>query len=322
MTIEEKLKDLILRKGVRDIWDRDILIEEYFHVGRERERNILINLAKYLNDNSKNIEDKFSEKEIKKNILLKEIDYYIYKDIFFKESNLCITEDKKVKIQEYLDNFNKNKTCSLEKSLENIYFNLKTMLDERNYEYTKFNDLITKGIKIATQLHWKYLPIYKEQIMKNRGCLPEENIEEYYSHYHTIEDLYEEMIGKGIKFESLNGDSTLNQLIDFKVYTTRWHGYDTYRISRTIYGWEVNHISIQPETLKDGRGGLFNNLKHDYVFFPKEGVAYAMEKIWELADNGELSLNELRDRLQEVADWISDVERNMRVKQPKWCNYY
>lgn len=320
--LKDKLEKIIPENVMKKMLKFDISLEEYFHITKEKERNILINLIKYLKDTNKNIEHIFTEKEIRENILLKEIDYLIYKDFFFGSDILKIVNDKKIKIEEYLEKVKKNKEIDIEEQLKEVYFDLKNMLDEGKYEYIKFHSLMEKGIKLAERLHWKYLPIYNEQTMENRGCLPEENIEEYYNHYHTIEDLYEEIIGKGIKFNSLNGDKNLNKEIDFKIYTVRWNSYDTYRITRTIYGWIVNNISIPSETLKDGNGGLFDNLEHDSVFYPKKGVAFAMEKTWELADNGQLSLEELKERLQEIAIWISDVERNMRVKQPKWCNYY
>lgn len=326
MKIEERLKEIIKKNKIDDLFknnilNKDIPIEAYFKVSKERERNILINLINYLKKMNKNIEERFTEEQIKKNILLKEIDQLVYKDEFFTKYN-SIKKNKQTKIKEYLNNFNKNKDFNEEDKFKNIYLELKNMLENGEYNSEKFSSLIHSGIELAKKLHWKYLPIFDEQIMKNRGCLPEDNIDEYYNHYHTIEDLYEEIIDKGIKFNLLNGDETLNKEVDFKVYTVRWSGYDTYKITRTVYGWKVNNILISSETLKDGTGGLFNNLKHDSVFFPKDGVAYAMEKIWELADNGELNLNELEEKLQEIADWISDVERNMRVKQPKWCNYY
>lgn len=327
MKIEKRLENIVKENKIYDLFkdnilDKNILIEDYFKISKEKERNILINLTRYLKKNNKDINERFSEDEINENILLKKIDYLVYKDKIFTKCTLNIKKDKKEKIQKYLDNFNENKDYDGEEKLKKIYTNLKNMLERGEYNYNSFNGLIQEGIQLAKKLHWKYLPIYDEQTMKNRGCLPEDNIDEYYNHYHTIEDLYEETIGKEIKFDLLNGDETLNKEVDFKVYTVRWNSYDTYRVKRTIYGWEVRYLSILPKTLKDGTGGLFDNLRHDSVFFPEEGVAYAMEQIWDLADSGKLSFNEMKEKLEEVAVWISDVERNMRVKQPKWCNYY
>ena len=66
---------------------------------------------------------------------------------------------------------------------------------------------------------------------------------------------------------------------------------------------------------------MFQNLEHDNVFFPRDGVAYAFEKLWEDADEGKIDFNELSNRLQQVANWISEVEKSI-LKQPEWVNYY
>lgn len=88
-----------------------------------------------------------------------------------------------------------------------------------------------------------------------------------------------------------------------------------------MYGWEIFYFDIY-KCLKNGENGLFVLLNHDYVFYFKEGVAYALEKLWEKADNGEFSIENLQVKLQEIAEWISDVEKSLRRKQPDWCNYY
>ena len=58
------------------------------------------------------------------------------------------------------------------------------------------------------------------------------------------------------------------------------------------------------------------------MFFPEDGVRYAMKKLWEQADEGELSFEELQDRLQQIADWISHVEAAVGEAQPDWVGYY
>lgn len=56
--------------------------------------------------------------------------------------------------------------------------------------------------------------------------------------------------------------------------------------------------------------------------FLEEAVRYAMEELWEAADEGEIDLEELQRRLQQVADWVSHVEKVVGEKQPEWVNYY
>ena len=107
----------------------------------------------------------------------------------------------------------------------------------------------------------------------------------------------------------------------FEVYTRRWGHEDRYTIKRTIDGWYCGHMSINGKCKKNGEGGLFDNLDHDAVFYPQEGVEYAMQKLWEAADEGEIDFQEMEKRLQEIADWISTVEKSID-SQPEWVNYY
>ena len=85
-------------------------------------------------------------------------------------------------------------------------------------------------------------------------------------------------------------------------------------------GWYCKYIAIRGECKKNGEGGLFMNLDHDSVFYPKEGVAYAMEKLWEDADDEVIDFDELAKRIQQIADWISAVEKSMG-EQPEWVGY-
>ncbi|MGL5049203.1 MAG: hypothetical protein ACRC6E_01045 [Fusobacteriaceae bacterium] len=331
MNIKRKLKDLPIVFLEKYIKEDGRTLEEYFNITDGKKRNLLINLVKYIitKESEKQPEDIiFSKEEIEKNILFKELDRTLYLDEFFKKSgknyklkNLDIT-----KLKEWIKNYERNKEnkdCLLDKeSLKKNYDKLKDMLTSGNIDHTKFNVLIDEVITLAQKLHWKYLPIYDEQMIENRGLLPED-IKNYYNHYHAIEDLYEYIFDiNKIELKDKNGDETLNKELNFKVYTARWNGYDSYRIERTIYGWNVAHISIGGESTKGGEGSLFNNLDHDSVFYPKKGVSFALEKLWKLADDNEINLQELQYKLQEIADWISDVERNLRKKQPDWCNYY
>ena len=113
----------------------------------------------------------------------------------------------------------------------------------------------------------------------------------------------------------------LGKRLTFKVYNRRWGHADTYGITRTIEGWNVSHIT-NGKSEKDGDGTLIANLNHDSIFFPEEGVKYALSKLWEQAEDGELTLSELQKRLQQVADWISIVEKAVGEGQPDWVGYY
>jgi hypothetical protein len=170
-------------------------------------------------------------------------------------------------------------------------------------------------------LHWGMLPILSKWLMINSNRRPEDDVVVFYDHYHMLTALLDEIRGKGEKMET-RGDDTLNKEMKFSVYTRRWGHTDSYKIERTIDGWMVHHISINGKCKKDGEGVLINNLQHDSVFFPEDGVKSALGTLWNDAEDGNLTIEELQEKLQEVADWISSVEKVVGENQPKWVNYY
>ena len=129
-------------------------------------------------------------------------------------------------------------------------------------------------------------------------------------------------------------DSSLNRKIEFSVYTRRWGHFDHYSVSRTINGWNWTGMMHEGESDKEGlylgsnldsqesSGPLFDSLNHDSVFFPEDAVKFALAKLWEDADEGKIDYDELSNKLQEIAEWISSVEKNIGEAQPKWLNYY
>lgn len=175
--------------------------------------------------------------------------------------------------------------------------------------------------EIVPILHWGRLPILNKYLMINSGLIPEENIEEFYSDYDMLYAMLKDIRGEGENIK-MNGDKTLNRELSFSVYTRRWGHTDNYIIYRTIDGWEVKHIAINGLCEKDGTGALIMNLQHDAVFYPEDGVKYALSQLWEQSDEGKLDIDELQTKLQQIADWISTVERAVGDGQPDWVGYY
>jgi len=120
----------------------------------------------------------------------------------------------------------------------------------------------------------------------------------------------------------MNGDQTLGKELTFSVFCRRWGHTDSYRMQRTIDGWNVRHISINGACDPDGTGALLMNLQHDSIFYPEEGVKYGLQKLWEDADDGKIDVEQLQIKLQQIADWISKVEQAVGAGQPEWLNYY
>jgi len=118
------------------------------------------------------------------------------------------------------------------------------------------------------------------------------------------------------------GDETLDREMIFSVYSRRWGHNDTYRIKRTVDGWNIEHIAIGGACKKDGTRALYQNLNQNYIFYPEDAIKYAMTELWEQADEGLLTLDELQSKLQQIADWINMVEKAVGEGQPDWVNYY
>ena len=169
-------------------------------------------------------------------------------------------------------------------------------------------------------IHWGRMPIFNKYLLKNRGFDPETEMLAFYNHFDCLSALLRDIKNEGEKMQN-SSDLHLGEEMTFEVYTRRWGSTDTYYVSRTVDGWYCRHISINGKCKKNGEGALFKNLEHDGIFFPRDGVAYALENLWEAADEGKIDFLELSNRLQQIADWISEVEKSI-LKQPEWVNYY
>jgi len=190
-----------------------------------------------------------------------------------------------------------------------------------SFDHGRLRKIFSDLHPVIQILHWGMLPILSKWLMINSGRLPENDIINFYDHYDMLTALLNEIRGRGETMEN-KGDDTLNKEMTFSVYTRRWGHNDVYHIERTIDGWEVNHISINGKCAKDGEGALMSNLHHDSIFFPEDGVKYALNNLWDDAEDGNLTPEELQKKLQQIAEWISSVEKVVGENQPDWVNYY
>lgn len=292
-----------------------------------RERNLKINVAKQLIIKSLSERRSFTRQELKDIFSFKESDVlYIAPDLFdIMGEDYVMTSE----FAEYLDKvFRSNnavKDCLpvAEAEFIRIYGSFCQEAEKdiyRAYAGDRYQKLFDKLKEIIPIIHWGRLPIFNKYLIYNREKNPELEMIEFYEHPDCLNALLNEVKNKGIVLSN-KSDDTLDKEMPFKVYTRRWGHEDRYSIKRTVNGWYCGYLAIGGECKKNGEGGLFNNLKHDYVFFPQDGVAYAMEKLWEEADEGEIEFDELVKRIQQIADWISAVEKSID-KQPEWVGYY
>lgn len=295
---------------------------EYLKINAYRLRNLKIKLFHYLKNNDKHT---FTLKELQNSLYFKISDIIFYGDRLFEKNEDEFTI--KNEIINALDDY-KSKQENISNNVEKLEEDFKLdyiYLNKNLSNLERLNDWQEKIEKMrnsAVKLHWKYMPIYEEYMLENRDINPEMDPDGYYNHYHSLEDLYREIIGEGLDWKSTEGDCNLDKELIFEVFTTRWGHKDRYRMQRKIYGWYVDHISINGSSQKDGKGALFSNFRQDGVFYPEDGVKHALETLWNDADSSEMSVEELQERLQEVADWVSEVEKITTGEQPSWVNYY
>lgn len=188
------------------------------------------------------------------------------------------------------------------------------MKDENNLlaEYPMGNE-VQKLIKeigdYAHQLHMSlkergHKPIHHAYMITNRGLQPDDP--QFYTHVHPVEDL----LGY-IKNSHANDDpedKTIGQKFKFRIYSRRWGHDDIYNITRTEDGWDVGYLMSGPCD-KGGHPFLFENFNQDSIVHPNNFDGW-LEWLWEQAASNGLTKDQVQTALQELADWVSNLEKN------------
>ncbi|WP_394189166.1 hypothetical protein [Paenisporosarcina quisquiliarum] len=294
-----------------------------------RERNLEIKIIKQISEKKASINDVFTMEDISNIFYFRQSDKLKSMKKFFskKGDKFRFNQGFKNKIQEVIEKqiASQNSFILLKDNYINLFATYRSEYQKNLFSSDtnqKFKNFYEKICPDLETLHWGLLPEYSESTIINRGLLPETDINEYYNHYHTLEDLYETLIGTMLQTNSLKGDVNLNKKMVFKVFSRRWGHEDHYSIERRIDGWYVKHLSINGLSKKDGTGSILDNLNQDSIQYPIDGVKYAFETLWEMADEQEMLVGELEEKLQEIANWISAIEKDVGLFQPNWCNYY
>ena len=182
------------------------------------------------------------------------------------------------------------------------------------------NDWIVEAGEKAHKLH---------MLLKERGLEPRhhkymvENREmpadhpEFYMHFHPLEDLLKYLHDPHANDDPV--DQTIGEEFTFAVYSNRWGRNDTYRITRTEVGWDVQHLMIGGPCDKGGKPFLYQNFRQDQIQHPSDLSGW-MEWLWEQAEDEGLSKEQVQGALQELADWVSTVERS-RPSGDIWFGY-
>ena len=294
-----------------------------------RKRNLKISIVKGILKNDFDLKRQYSRVDLIQYFYFRQRDLLLYCNEMFEliDSQYVLTEQMCHWIKEVIK---RHKQAKEHLQDAQVLFEKTFGRFEDEYESSKhwdfdgftLNNIYKNQLHSVMQvLHWGMLPIIPEYLMVNSERIPEKGIVDFYNHYHMLQQMRKEILGKGAVMD-VKGDLTLDKEMTFKVYTRRYGHEDTYRIKRTVEGWEVRHISINGKCDKDGTGALLQNLDHDSVFYPEEGVKHALEELWNQAEEGEMDFQDLQIRLQQIADWISVVEKAVGEGQPAWVNYY
>ncbi|WP_025683049.1 hypothetical protein [Paenibacillus maysiensis] len=296
---------------------------------KARQRNLQMIMVRQYVAKQYQLNDKFTEDQIVNLFYFRQSDLANSLKYFFekKGDKYTLRKEVKEKIKSMSDkHINLKKELNSEQLISDYLESFKIFSKEylgNIFEGSSiYETFFKKNYAALESLHWLSLPEYEEQMMINSHILPEDDILQYYDHYHALEDLYRVLNGELKPANSFKGDKNLNKQLAFRVYSRRWGNEDTYLVQRRINGWHVQHLSINGVSDKDGTGPLLMNLDHDSIQYPKDGIKYALSVLWNLADESEMSVEELQSKLQEIADWVSAVEKAVGYYQPDWCGYY
>lgn len=282
-------------------------------------RNTEMKIAKIFIENNISKEKVFSRNEIASTLFVREKEFEAFKDDLFvvKDENYTVNLEVYKKIEVWKEKHQENKEQI------DIAITKYKKLFEKIQETYNYQEKIKEFKPLIIKLHWYFLPIYSDQMINNRGVNPEDDIYDYYDHFHSLQDLYKIIDAKSGYWKTLKGDVNLNHIFKFPVYTNRWGHEDIYKVKRIYNGWYVTNIGIRGyctpngEGIGEARGGFIANFNQDYVQYPKS-FHYIIETLWELADDTEMSIDELQEKLLDVARLISETEKTINRFTPDW----
>ena len=148
-------------------------------------------------------------------------------------------------------------------------------------------------------------PKHHAYMIENRKVQPENP--QFYQHFHPIQDLL-----KFLENEHANddpSDQTMGDKFEFRVYSRRWERYDTYYLTRTEEGWDLQFLAINGPCDSAGHPFLYKNFEQDSIEYPA-GLEHWLFSLWNRAKTEGLSHDEVQQGLRELSDWVSSTERN------------
>ena len=89
--------------------------------------------------------------------------------------------------------------------------------DKYHFDAEQLNRIYANLHDTIIILHWGQLPILNKWLMINSGQIPEENIVDFYDHYHMLSAIMRDIQGDSEKM-TRQGDKTLNQELTFSIF--------------------------------------------------------------------------------------------------------
>ena len=102
--------------------------------------------------------------------------------------------------------------------------------------------------------------------------------------------------------------STSTNGFAFKVFSRNRGGDETYQVRRTPGGWHVSNTSVSGDCDKRGIPHLSDALKHTNIDYSSD-VGQSFEWLWSEAEQHRLSDADLQDALEQLATFVSTVEK-------------
>ncbi len=277
--------------------------------------NLKIRVYKYLIDNNLPFNKIFTIQELRdiKSLYFREIDFlYIRQlNLFFVNNNgYHLNSQLEQDFQGVRNNYINNHDLNIIKTnFFGAYEHIKQALNRQ--DYSLMNNLVNSQVNNAYALYQMTLVEFPEYMIENSGLYPYDI--NFFNHIHMIEDLAD-LLSRPITY-SKKGDINLYQKMRFEIYTNRWRHFDTYQIERSFDGWVFYGFGFQ-QTMpnitncnKDGSGALIQALEHDLVNYSKN-LPFALENLWQRADEQEMPIEELSGYIAALADWISNTEKS------------
>ncbi len=250
------------------------------------------------------------EKEIRQEVRMK-----LTEEGYIKDEKFLIIPDKYIrlykKIKEERNKMSQDILSEDKKRYKELFAESRNQyLEKEDFTFSYFKQNLKEMLTLAEKIHFDVLPEYSDYLIYNRGVLPEENLKEFYDHYHSLEYLFEWIENEEqekSKLRTIGGDINLDKNLDFVVFSKRWGHEDSYTVTRTIKGWDCTFFNLYSGD-KTGKA-ILDCMKHDYISYPST-LEYLFEELWEIADREKMTEQELQSEIGKISKWVIETEKN------------